>query len=118
MSTMKLSAYGIIAALALIALPLSGVAAAQGAVEKGAAVFAAQKCSMCHGMDGKGNQKGALDDIGSKLKGAEIRSWILTPVEMAAKAKAERKPAMKPSANLAKADLDALVEFLESKKKK
>jgi hypothetical protein len=37
---------------------------------------------------------------------------------MAAKVKAERKPAMKAFPNLAKDDLDALVAFLASKKTK
>lgn len=87
-------------------------------LEKGAAVFAAQKCSMCHALDGKGNAKGALDEIGSKLKAEEIRQWIVTPADMTAKAQATRKPAMKAFANLPKEDLDALVAFLASKKKK
>jgi mono/diheme cytochrome c family protein len=93
------------------------IAAAQGAAEKGAAVFAAQKCSMCHSLDGKGNPKGPLDGIGAKLTADEIRQWITTPVEMAAKATATRKPAMKSFATLPKEDLDALVAFVASKKK-
>ena len=96
---------------------LPSTVAAQGAAEKGAAVFAAQKCTMCHSMDGKGNPKGPLDAIGSKWKADEIRQWITTPVEMAAKHNATRKPAMKSFATLPKEDLDALVAFLSSKKK-
>ncbi len=86
--------------------------------EGGAAVFAAQKCSLCHALGGKGNPKGALDEVGAKLTADQIRQWILTPAEMAATAKAERKPAMKAFLNLPKEDLDALVAFLHSKKKK
>ena len=86
--------------------------------DKGAAVFAAQKCSLCHSLDGKGNAKGPLDEIGSKLTADEIRQWIVTPAEMGAKAKATRKPAMKAFPNLPKEDLDALVAFLHAKKKK
>ncbi len=86
--------------------------------DKGAAVFAAQKCSLCHSLDGKGNAKGALDDVGSKLTAEEIRQWIVTPVEMSAKAKATRKPVMKAFPTLPKEDLDALVAFLHAKKKK
>ena len=116
---MKLTRVVAIATFTLLVSPLAaGIASAQGAAEKGAAVFAAQKCSLCHGMDGKGNQKGALDDVGSKLTADQIRQWITTPVEMAAKAKAERKPAMKSFATLPKEDLDALVAFLAAKKKK
>ncbi|MDP2320526.1 MAG: cytochrome c [Acidobacteriota bacterium] len=102
-----------------VALFASVIGAQAQNLEKGAAVFAAQKCSLCHALDGKGNAKGALDGIGSKLKADEIRQWILTPVDMAAKAQAQaaRKPAMKAFATLPKEDLDALVAFLASKKK-
>lgn len=100
-----------------LALFVSALGAEAQNLEKGAAVFAAQKCAMCHALDGKGNAKGALDGIGSKLKADEIRQWIVTPADMAAKAQAARKPAMKAFPNLPKEDLDALVAFLASKKK-
>lgn len=105
--------------LSLLAVGLAGVspAFAQDAVAKGATVFAAQKCSMCHSLDGKGSAKGPLDGIGTKLKADDIREWMKEPVEMAKKAGATRKPAMKPYPNLPKDDLDALVAFLASKKK-
>ncbi|MFA5909173.1 MAG: c-type cytochrome [Vicinamibacterales bacterium] len=107
---------GIGGAAAQAAPAPSGAAAA----DKGAAVYAAQKCTMCHALDGKGNAKGALDGVGTKLTAVEIRQWIVTPVEMAAKAQAQaaRKPAMKAFATLPKEDLDALVAFLAAKKKK
>ena len=107
-----------LAGFAGLALLVSAIGAEAQNLEKGAAVFAAQKCSMCHALDGKGNAKGALDAVGSTLKADEIRQWIVTPAEMTAKAKAERKPAMKAFANLPKDDLDALVAFLASKKTK
>lgn len=102
-------------AMALLAVAV-GSAEAQD-VAKGATVFAAQKCSMCHALDGKGNAKGALDGVGSKLTADEIRQWIVTPAEMTAKAKAERKPAMRAYPKLPPDDLDALVAFLAAKKK-
>ncbi len=114
----NLNRLGWLAVVALIGSPLAAPsAAAQTPAEKGAAVFAAQKCSLCHSLDGKGNAKGVLDGVGTKLTAAEIRQWIVTPAEMAAKANATRKPAMKAFPNLAKDDLDALVAFLSSKKK-
>ena len=94
------------------------VAGAAQTADKGAAVFAAQKCSLCHSLDGKGNAKGPLDDVGSKLTADEIRQWIVMPAEMGAKAKATRKPAMKAFPSLPKEDLDALVAFLHARKKK
>ena len=47
-----------------------------------------------------------------------IRAWIVTPAEMTKKANATRKPPMRAYASLPKPDLDALVAFLASKKKK
>lgn len=92
-------------------------ASAQSPVEKGKAVFAAQKCSICHSVAGVGNKKGALDDVGSKLSAADLRNWIVAAPEMSAKVKAERKPAMKAYTTLAKDDVDALVAYLATLKK-
>jgi mono/diheme cytochrome c family protein len=105
--------------LSLLAIGVTGVSPvfAQDLVAKGATVFAAQKCSMCHSIDGKGSAKGPLDGVGLKWKAEEIRQWIVAPAEMAAKANATRKPAMKAYPNLPKDDLDALVAFLSSQKK-
>ena len=102
---------------AAIFMLIAGPAFAQGAAEKGAAVFAAQKCMTCHALDGKGQAKGPLDGIGAKLTADEIRAWLVTPAEMMKKANATRKPPMRAYASLPKEDLDALVAFLASKKK-
>lgn len=87
-------------------------------VAKGAKVYADQKCSLCHSIAGKGNAKGPLDDVGSRLTADEIRQWILDPVAMTAKAKATRKPPMTAKYKaLPKEDLDNLVAYLASLKK-
>jgi mono/diheme cytochrome c family protein len=98
---------------------LVGLAAAAGAQDlkaKGEQVFTAQKCSLCHSIAGKGNAKGALDGVGSKLSADEIRSWIVDAKGMTAKTKATRKPEMK-AYSLPKDDVDALVAYLSSLKK-
>jgi mono/diheme cytochrome c family protein len=102
------------------ALLAASVSAAQDAkqVERGMKVYADQKCSVCHSIAGKGNPKGPLDDVGSRLSADEIREWIVNPAKMSKKAKAERKPPMKAYASLPKEDLDALVAYLSSLKKK
>ena len=84
----------------------------------GEAVYAAQKCAMCHSLDGKGQTKGPLDGVGTKLTAEEIRLWIVDPVDMTKKTSATRKPAMRAYPKLPKADLDALVAFMVSKTKK
>jgi mono/diheme cytochrome c family protein len=100
----------------LVVLGFAGIASAQDAKAKGAEVFAAQKCSLCHAIAGKGNPKGALDDVGSKLKADEIREWIVDAKGMTAKTKPTRKPDMK-AFTLPKEDVDALVAYLSSLKK-
>ena len=102
-----------------VSLTLAGIASAQdnAQIERGMKLYADQKCSICHAIDGKGNAKGKLDGIGAKLKADEIREWLVNPVEMATKAKADRKPPMKAFATLSKEDLDALAAYISSLKK-
>jgi mono/diheme cytochrome c family protein len=80
--------------------------------EEGQKLYAAQKCAICHSIAGAGNKRGPLDGVGTKLTAEEIRAWILTPTEMAAKAKATRKPPMKAYTSLPAANVDALVAYL------
>lgn len=108
-----------VGSMVALVMGIAGAASAQdqAAVDAGRKAFAAQKCSICHAIAGQGNQKGSLDAVGSKLSADEIRQWLMNAPEMAAKIKAERKPAMKAYATLPKADLDGLVTYLSSLKK-
>lgn len=101
--------------VAVVSLLFAGVASAQD-VAKGQAVYAAQRCSTCHAIAGKGNAKGPLDNVGATLTSDDIRAWIVEAPAMTAKAGAARKPAMK-AYTLPKEDLDALVAYLSSLKK-
>jgi mono/diheme cytochrome c family protein len=94
---------------------IAAAASAQDAKAKGEQVYAAQKCSLCHSIAGKGNAKGALDGVGAKLKPAEIREWIVDAKGMIAKTKAPRKPEMKQY-SLPNDEVDALVAYLSSLK--
>ena len=108
----------IVLVLAMSVVFLSaGPAFAQGAVEKGAAVYAAQKCMTCHSIAGKGQAKGPLDGVGSKLTADEIREWIVTPAAATKKHNATRKPPMRAYPKLPAEDLDALVAYMVSLKK-
>jgi len=112
----------VIAGLAFAALV--GFASTASAQDKdnGAKVFSANGCPMCHSIAGKGNTKGPLDEVGSKLSSDDIRHWITDPAAMATKTKAERKPPMAAMQakfkGLSKGDLDDLVAYLTSLKKK
>ena len=108
-----------VAILSIMLTAAQGLAAQDKAqIERGMKVYADQKCAACHSLAGKGNQKGALDDVGSRLTTAEIREWIVNPAEMTKKTKAERKPPMRAYPNLPKEDLDAVVAYMASLKKK
>ena len=97
----------------------AAMAGAQGAApEQGKQVYAAQKCQVCHSIAGVGNKKGPLDEVGTRLSADGIGQWIVGAPAMATKANATRKPPMKAYANLPKEELDALVAFLHSQKKK
>jgi mono/diheme cytochrome c family protein len=106
----------IILATALIFVA-SLVHAQDAKIAKGAEVYGAQKCAICHSIAGKGNAKGPLDDVGSKYSNADLKAWIVDAVGMTAKTKAPRKPLMK-NYNLPADDLDALVAYMASLKKK
>ena len=98
-------------------LMAAGAASAQDAnIAKGQQVYADQKCGFCHSIGDKGNKKGPLDGVGSKLSAADIRSWMTDAKAMTAKTKATRKPDMKSYA-LPKEDLDKLVAYMLSLKK-
>lgn len=103
--------------VATIVLIGAGSASAQSSAADGEKLFAAQKCSICHSIGAQGNKKGPLDGVGAKLSADDIRQWITNAPEMAAKTKAERKPAMKAFSGLSKGELDALVAYLQSVKK-
>lgn len=93
----------------VILLAGAGLASAADA-EKGKEVFKAQKCSMCHSIEGVGNKKTPLDGVGAKLKPEEITKWITAPQSMKADVK-------KKAYTLPQAELDDLVAYLSSLKK-
>jgi mono/diheme cytochrome c family protein len=107
------------AALGLAGTGRPALAAGQDApqVEKGTAVYMAQKCSICHSIAGQGKKDLPLDGVGKKLSAAEIRAWIVTPKEMEKKTNSTKKPPMPDRyGKLPAADVDALVAYLVSLK--
>jgi cytochrome c oxidase subunit 2 len=104
------------AAVVTMAVVLGGAAALaqdDAAVEaKGKEIFAAQHCTMCHSIAGQGNKNMPLDGVGSRLKPEQIRKYIVSPREVKADSKMKAYPSLSP------ADLDALVAYLSSLKKK
>ena len=103
--------------VAAVSVGFAVPALAQDAKAAGEKVYAEQKCSVCHAVAGKGNAKGPLDDVGSKLTPDEIRAWITDSKGMTAKTKAARKPEMKVY-TLSKEEVDGLVTYLSAMKKK
>lgn len=95
---------------------VASFAAAQDAKANGEKLYADQKCALCHSIGEKGNKKGPLDAIGSKLSADELRQWLVDAKGMTVKAKSIRKPVMK-NYTLAKDELDSLVAYMSSLKK-
>jgi mono/diheme cytochrome c family protein len=100
-----------------LSIGLAAPALAQDAKATGEKVYAEQKCMVCHAIGGKGNAKGPLDEVGSKLTADDIRAWITDAKGMTAKTKAARKPEMKVY-TLPKEEVDGLVAYLSAMKKK
>src|SRR5438093_367339 len=106
----------IVLGLGMCLIAAAAASAQDAAIAKGQQVYADQKCGLCHSIGDKGNKKGPLDGVGSKLSAAEIREWITDAKGMTAKMKPTRKPEMK-AYTLPKDDVDALVAYLGSLKK-
>ena len=95
----------------------TGLPAAAQDAKKGQTVYAAQKCQVCHAIAGTGNKTNPLDGVGGKLSAADIKQWIVSPAEAAAKAKSTKKPLMPNKyGSLPPADIDALVAYMLSLK--
>jgi mono/diheme cytochrome c family protein len=89
--------------------------AQDAAVAKGATLFAAQKCNICHSVQGKGGKK-PLDGAGSRLDTATAKLWLTDPKAAEAKTGKKATPPMKSFATLPAADIDALVAYVMSLK--
>src|ERR1044071_8466345 len=100
---------------------LSGASAfAQDAkkVADGKKLWDAKECAKCHTIAGKGERQSkysALDDVGAKVKEADIRAWLKDPKAM--EAKLDHTPKTKMSSKIAQmkltdADIDALTAYL------
>jgi len=100
-----------------IAAPRAAAAQDAALAKRGAEVYTAQKCQVCHSIAGAGGKSSPLDGAGTRLTADEIRQWITQPKEMTAKTKSTKKPPMPAKwANLPPADLDALVAHISSLK--
>ena len=86
-------------------------------VDHGIKVYAAQKCNVCHSIEGKGKKTNPLDGVASKISEAEVREWIVNAAEMTKKTKSTKKPVMKNYSKLPKEDVDGLVAYMMTLKK-
>ena len=117
MQTLTLKSGLVIAVLAVGFVAGAPNAARAADAAAGEKVYAAQKCSMCHAVAGKGSKANPLDGVGAKLSAADIREWIVSPTAATAKAKSTKKPPMPAKYDkLPAADIDAMVAYLASLK--
>jgi mono/diheme cytochrome c family protein len=108
---------GRIFSAAVIAIGLAATAtparADDAQVKRGIAVYAAQKCSLCHTIAGVGKRT-TLDGVGTKLSTEDIRQWLVDPKAAAAKHKSTIKPVMKDYSKLPPADIEAMVAYMKT----
>ncbi len=67
------------ATLMAVAGATSAFAQDAPSVERGAQVYTAQKCSLCHAIAGKGNKKLPLDGVASKVSADDLHKWLVNP---------------------------------------
>lgn len=79
-------------------------------IDRGMKVYAAQRCSSCHSIDGQGNRRSPLDGVGSRLDRDAIRTWIVEPQ------KARPGVRKRGFTQLSAEDLDGLVTYMLSLK--
>jgi mono/diheme cytochrome c family protein len=101
-----------------LASATAAMAGQDAKIAKGEQLYAEQKCALCHSIGDKGNKKGPLDEVGSTRTAEELHAWIVDAKGMTAKTKATRKPEMKNYTALPKEDVDSLVAFMQTLKKK
>ena len=107
----------VVLGLGICVVAASTLSAQDATMTKGQQVYADQKCGFCHSIGDKGNKKGPLDGVGSKLSAADLRLWMTDAKAMTEKTKSTRKPEMKQY-TLPKEDVDSLVAFLQAQKGK
>jgi len=87
-----------------------------GGVVTGEEVYAAQKCSVCHSVGGKGNKKYPLDGVGSRLSEPDIREWLVNPDAQQAKRTSRPLMRMPSYRSLPPEDIDALAGYVKALK--
>jgi mono/diheme cytochrome c family protein len=104
--------FALLSLAVVVAILFSAPLYAQDKAAEGQKLFQQEKCGMCHMPTGKNS----LEGVGSKLTADQIREWIVNPKEAASKAK-QKPPMMTSFSKLSKDQVDALVAYLETKKK-
>jgi mono/diheme cytochrome c family protein len=74
-------------------------------IARGRAVYAEQRCRVCHSIEGEGNTRSPLDGVSGRLTEKEIRLWIVAPQAM-------NPNVAKRAYQLSDEDLNALVAYL------
>jgi mono/diheme cytochrome c family protein len=114
---MKTATIAIVLAGSVFGFGLTASAQDAALIKKGEEVYAAQRCSTCHGIAGKGNKSNPLDGVGGKVSADDIRQWIVDPAAMTTKTNSTKKPPMPNRySKLPAGDIDAMVAYLGSLK--
>ena len=101
-------------AAASVAAAVDAAPAAQKQIARGREVFARESCSGCHSVAGEGSPRNPLDGVGSRRPRGELRAWVIADESVRSDLSPRTVAAKQRYAELASADMDALLSYLGS----
>jgi mono/diheme cytochrome c family protein len=82
--------------------------------ESGRAVYEAQRCSMCHSIDGAGSPRYPLDGVGARHDETALRAWIVGAASVVDQLPDHVLRRKQQYQTLNEQDLDALVAYMHA----
>lgn len=84
------------------------------AIEAGRLIYAQQGCARCHSIDGRGNQRNPLDNVGHTRSATELREWVIGDDAIKGMLPESVFRLKKKYGELPSEDLDTLIVYLQS----
>ena len=86
----------------------------QERIEYGLKIYNQQGCSLCHEIDGHGNPRYPLDDVGSRRTAKELRDWVIGGDDIQGQLSERSFKFKQTHRNLTEYDLESLIYYLQS----
>lgn len=86
-------------------------------IQRGRAIYQQLSCHRCHALEGQGNPRSPIDNVGARRSRDEIRAWVTASEparDLLSRSAVRAKEAL--AEKISAADIDALVEYLASRR--